>query len=124
MAAAISTRCITWPPSNLPRGFVMAGRTTSAISERDALMGFGVSARSLVGDSFLLFGMLSSAECGFAVLHPAAILPAHDGRPKENAQGVTGNVRDTKTRRRLFALRPSYGMPERRRYQCSREELS
>jgi hypothetical protein len=39
----------------------MAGRTTSAISERDALMGFGFNARSLAGDSFLRFGMLPSA---------------------------------------------------------------
>src|SRR6266700_288949 len=121
MAAAISTRCMTWPPSNLPRGFVMAGRTTSAISERDALIGLAFNARSLVGESFLRFGILSSAECDFGVLCPAAILPAHDGRPNENAARVAGNVRGTKTRRRLFSLRLGYGMPERRRHQRGRK---
>jgi hypothetical protein len=34
---------MTWPPKSLPRGFVCAGRTTSAISDRDALTGFGFS---------------------------------------------------------------------------------
>src|SRR6266478_6038828 len=96
MAAAMSTRCMTWPPSNLPRGLVMAGRTTSAISEREALMGFGFNSRSLGGEFFLRFGMLPSAGCDFGVMRPAAILPAHDGRPKENAAGVAGSVRCAK----------------------------
>jgi len=40
IAAAMSTRCITCPPSSFPSGLVCAGSTTSAISERDALTGF------------------------------------------------------------------------------------
>src|SRR5208337_1633635 len=40
MAATISTRCITWPPSSFPSALVCAGSTTSAISEAEALTGF------------------------------------------------------------------------------------
>jgi len=57
----------------------MAGRTTSAISEREALMGFGFNQPSLTGETFLRFGILASAGCDFGVMRPAAILPAHDG---------------------------------------------
>src|SRR5258707_7592725 len=40
MAATMSTRCITWPPRIFPNRLVVAGSTTSAISEREALIGF------------------------------------------------------------------------------------
>src|SRR6266568_3288230 len=43
MAAAMSTRCITCPPSSVPSGFVCAGRTISVISDRDAFTGFPAS---------------------------------------------------------------------------------
>src|SRR5229473_1161442 len=43
MAAAMSTKCITCPPSSFPSGFVCAGRTISVISDRDALTGFPAS---------------------------------------------------------------------------------
>src|SRR6266851_8265708 len=36
----MSTRCITCPPRSLPRGLVIAGKTISVISDRDALTGF------------------------------------------------------------------------------------
>jgi hypothetical protein len=52
---------MTWPPSNFPSGFVVAGSTTSAISERDALIGFGFKKVVLAGAFMFPFGILSSA---------------------------------------------------------------
>jgi hypothetical protein len=46
MAATMSTKCITCPPSNFPKGFVCAGNTISVISDREALTGFPFNSTS------------------------------------------------------------------------------
>jgi hypothetical protein len=54
----MSTKCITCPPSNFPKGFVCAGKTISVISDRDALTGFpfnSISPLFLLFNAFLLF---------------------------------------------------------------------
>src|SRR5580692_4216292 len=43
----MSTKCITCPPSNFPKGLVCAGKTISVISDRDALTGFPFNTVSL-----------------------------------------------------------------------------
>src|SRR5215467_878305 len=67
MAAAMSTRCITCPPSSFPSGLVMAGSTTSDISERDALIGFPLQCASPAVLDFLFFFTIRSSG-------PSAIL--------------------------------------------------
>src|SRR5580765_7585164 len=111
----MSTKCITCPPSNFPRGFVCAGRTISVISERDAATGlpFGVNPP-----------LISLFTVGLRFIHPSFLgcfgtqshYPYNTGdnhdRPKENPPTDARRVRRQETRRRLLPLRPGDGMHE------------
>src|SRR5271165_6736371 len=69
MAATMSTRCITWPPSSFPNRLVVAGSTTSAISERDALIGFPFDETSI---NALCFAARCAAVLFFFAIPPSA----------------------------------------------------
>src|SRR5215475_7190667 len=114
MAAAMSTRCITWPPSSLPSWLVVAGSTTSAISEREALTALGFHAAP-GAVRFLVMAVRSCAGRDFGRRRSAVILPAADGRPKEKPQAGARGVRGQQARGRLFPLRAGARVPERRR---------
>src|ERR1700675_470354 len=116
MAAAISTRCITWPPSSLPRALVCAGSTTSAISEREALTGFPGGSASLLclGTALLRFmGLRHTRHFGRTARY--RIIRKTYVRTKENPPADPRRVRGQEAGRRVFALRAGHGVHERRR---------
>src|SRR5262250_1702062 len=113
IAAAMSTRCITWPPSSLPNALVCAGSTTSAISEREALTGLPggkVSAFFVLADGLLV--ILLHLSWILAEACAARIIRNVNDGTEENAQADTRGVRGQEARRRIFSLRLSHGVHE------------
>src|SRR5580698_9757498 len=111
----MSTKCITCPPSNFPKGFVCAGNTISLISERDALTGLPFNANSPLISLFtrcLRFIRSPFLGCyGTQSLSPYNTGANHD-RPKENPPSDARRVRRQKTGRRFLPLRPRDGVHE------------
>jgi hypothetical protein len=70
---------MTWPPSSLPSGLVVAGSTTSAISDREALIGFPFKMGFFDVTDPMCLAILSSAGSSLGPVSLAAILPAHHG---------------------------------------------
>src|ERR1700680_2559223 len=122
----MSTKCITCPPSNFPKGFVCAGNTISVISDREALTGLPFSANSPLISLFT--SCLRFIRSPFlACFQPQSHYPYNTGanyaRPKENPPPDARRVRCQQTRRRLLPLRPRDGVHEQRRPQRRRRPL-
>jgi hypothetical protein len=71
MAATMSTKCITWPPSNFPKGFVCAGNTISVISDREAFTGFPFNSTSAAA---ALFAIRLTSQVEFSAAPALAVL--------------------------------------------------
>src|SRR5690242_5582649 len=119
MAATMSTMCITCPPSSLPSALVCAGRTTSAISDADALTGLPFTLHSSINAAVALCFALISLPCAAALAgnrHYTYNTQDHYDGTKQNQAAEAGAVSSSESGRRVFALWDRAGVPARRRH--------